>query len=417
MTKIVLTYRMTHDWSVEDLLTAYKRILQRAIDEIWKNTTWKEKKVKHRHSIGKSGYKYYETTRLIPYFPKSNEFKRELRNELLRDWPFAKHYVDSAIKTAYSILESWRQNYLKGRRKRKKPVVKRKFVRVKTTLMKVEGSKIRITVRPREEYLELDFSGEWFYERVKGWKAGELIIREYEVFLTFSREVDFNRRIKIGIDSNLMSLDIFHPAKGWIKVDLSELHRIAETYDRIIDMLKSIQRKASKRIGMLLKKYYTRRRNRVEDYLNKLVVQLSREFPDAIFVFEDLNKFKMLENGSRNFNRKLSRSTWGKIVQKLSYRAPIEFVNPTGTSSTCPVCGSKLKSQNGLVECPNCGFKSDRQFLGAFNVFVRGLGVALSGDKADDLLPNEPRGELKLMNPRSVMRVNLRGRTFTHIPP
>jgi len=417
MNKITLTYKMKHDWNVENLLTEYQKLLQLAIDEIWDNTVWKEKRVKHRYSVGKGKYRYYETTRLIPYFPKSNEFKRELRNKLLENWSFAKHYVDSAIKTAYSILESWRQNYLKGRRKRKKPTVKRKFVRVKTTLMKVEGSKIRITIKPREKYLELDYSGEWFYERIKGWKAGELIIRERDVLLTFSKEVEFSGRIKIGIDSNLMSLDVYHPEKGWIKVDLSELHRIAETYDRIIDRLKSIQRKAPKRISKLLKKYYARRRNRIEDFLDKLAVQLSREFPDAVFVFEDLNKFKMLRNGNRRFNRKLSRSTWSKIVQKLSYRVPVEFVNPAHTSSTCPKCGSKLESRNGLVECPNCGFKADRQFVGAFNVFVRGLGVALSGGEASDLLPYEPGGELRPMSPKSVVRVDLMGRTFTHNPP
>lgn len=415
--KIVLTYKMTHDWNVQELLTEYQKILQRAIDEIWENTTWKEKKVKHRYPIGNRKYKYYETTRLIPYFPKSNGFKRELRNGLLEEWPLAKHYVDSAIKTAYSVLESWRQNYLKGRRKRKKPIVKRKFVRVKTTLMKVEGSKIRITVKPREEYLELDYSSEWFYERVKDWKVGGLIIRERDVYLTFSKEMEFSGRIKIGIDSNLMSLDVYHPKRGWIKVDLSELHRIAETYDRIIDKLKSIQKKVPKRIGILLKKYYTRRKNRIGDFLNKLAVQLSREFPDTVFVFEDLNKSKMLENGSRKFNRKLSRSTWGRIVQKLSYRAPIEFVNPAYTSSTCPRCGSKLKSRNGLVECSNCGFKADRQFVGAFNVFVRGVGVPLSGGEARDLLPDELGGELRLMSPKSVVRVDLNGRTFIHIPP
>ncbi len=415
--KIVLTYRMTHDWDVRELLTEYQKLLQRAIDEIWENTTWKEKKIQHRYPIGNGKHKYYETTRLIPYFPKSNGFKRELRNELLKNWPFAKHYVDSAIKTAYSILESWRQNYLRGRRKRRKPVVKRKFVRVKTTLMKVEGSKIRITAKPRKEYLELDYSGEWFYERIKGWKVGELIIGENDVYLTFSKEVEFNGRVKIGIDSNLMSLDVYHPEKGWIKVDLRELHRIAETYDGIIDKLKSIQRKAPKRIGRLLKKYYSRRKNRIEDFLNKLAVQLSREFPDATFIFEDLNKFNMFNGNGRKFNRKLSRSTWGKIVQRLSYRVPVEFVNPAGTSSTCPRCGSRLESRNGLVECSNCGFKADRQFVGAFNVFVRGVGVPLSGGEVGDLLPDEPGGELRLMSPKSVVKVDLRGRTLTHIPP
>jgi len=413
--KVVLTYKMNHEWDVRELLIEYQKLLQRAIDEVWEKIAWKEKKVEHRYSIGNKKYKYYETIRLIPILPQSKEFKKSLRDKLIEDWPFAKHYVDSAIKTAYSILDSWRKNYLKGRRKRKKPLVKRKFVRVKTTLMKVEGSRIRITIKPREEHLELDYSGEWFYERIKDWKVGELVIREKDVLSAFSKEVEFFRGIKIGIDSNLMSLDVYHPERGWIKIDLCELHRIAGTYDRIIDRLKSIQRKAPKRIPILLKKYYARRRHRIEDYLNKLVVQLSREFPDTVFVFEDLNKFKMFNGKGRTFNRKLSRSTWSKIVQKLSYRVPIEFVNPAHTSTTCPKCRSKLESRNGLVVC-KCGFVADRQFLGAFNVFMRGLGVALSGGETSDSLSNEPGGELRLMNPKSVVRVDLNGRMFAHTP-
>ena len=76
-----------------------------------------------------------------------------------------------------------------------------------------------------------------------------------------------------------------------------------------------------------------------------------------------------------------------------------------------------VRVPKGLVECNNCGFIGDRQFVGAFNIFVRGLGVALSGGKVNDLLSNEPGGELRLMSPKSVVRVDLKGRTFTHIPP
>jgi len=66
-----------------------------------------------------------------------------------------------------------------------------------------------------------------------------------------------------------------------------------------------------------------------EGLLNKLAVQLSRVFPNAVFVFEGLNKLKMF-NGSKKFNRKLSRSTWSKIIQRLEFK----LVNPAGTSST-----------------------------------------------------------------------------------
>ena len=60
---------------------------------------------------------------------------------MLKDWNYASHYVDSAIKTAYSILNSWRRNYIKGKRSKNKPVVKRKFVRVKETLYRFRDEK------------------------------------------------------------------------------------------------------------------------------------------------------------------------------------------------------------------------------------------------------------------------------------
>ena len=101
--------------------------------------------------------------------------------------------------------------------------------------------------------------------------------------------------------------------RGWIRVNLSQLHRIAKTYDRIIDTLKSLERKAPKRIRRLLEKYYAQRRNRIEDYLNKLAIHLTREFPDAIFALEDLSKTRMFKERNNDFNRSLSRIAWKKM--------------------------------------------------------------------------------------------------------
>jgi len=322
--------------------------------------------------------------------------------------------VDSAIRIAYSILGSWRQNYIKGLRRKRRPIVKREFVRVKTTLMRVKGTRIRVTIEPYKRYVELDFSGEWFYERVKGLKVGELVIKEREAYITFKRDIELKGNIFIGVDSNLKSLDVYHPERGWIRVDLSKLHKISKTYDRIIDALKSLERRAPKRIRRLLEKYYARRRNRIEDYLNKLAVQLTREFPDAIFVFEDLSKARMFKERDNDFNRRLSRVAWKKIIQKLSYRAPVKLVDPSHTSSTCPRCGNRLESLNGQVECSNCGLKADRQFIGAYNIWMRGSRATLSGEKANDMHPDEPGGGLRLMRPKSVVSVNLNGRLLIH---
>jgi len=60
-------------------------------------------------------------------------------------------------------VESWRKRYLKGRARKVKPRVKKRFARCKITLMRVDyGEKrTRITLKPRE-YIEVSWSGRWF---------------------------------------------------------------------------------------------------------------------------------------------------------------------------------------------------------------------------------------------------------------
>ncbi|EHP83724.1 IS200/IS605 family accessory protein TnpB-related protein [Methanotorris formicicus] len=423
-TEIVLTYKVKHNYDLKDLPTEFIKIAQKAVDIIWKNIDWKETEVKHRYKVGNK-YKYYKTIRLIPKIPKDKDFKRELRNYLLNGWKFASHYVDGAIKVSYSTIESWKSNYMEGIRSRKKPTFKRPFVRVKNTLIKYDKEKreVRITIKPREEYLILNIKDEWFYERVKDFDIGEIILKNNEALITFKKQLNFDKKVAIGVDCNLKSLDLYHPEKGWIRVNVEELHRIKRVYDVIVDKLKSIYKKAPKRIGRLLRKYYNRRKNRVEDYINKLTSQLSKLFLNAIFIFEDLDKFNMYDKNS-NFNRSLDRTSWRKIAKRLEYKSIVFYVNPHYTSKTCPVCGSKMESQEGqVVKCNNCG-AFNRQFVGCFNIFKRGIklvkkilggvGVPVSGVESDDLLPNEPRGELSSMkpNPDVVYIVNLNGKTL-----
>ena len=101
----VRAYNIRHRYDVSEFLEAYRRLLQKAVDEIWAEIRWIEK-----HD--RKGRK-----RLIPLIPKDNIFKNHhLRNLLMEGWGYSKHYVDSAIKQAYSIIKSWRRSYVKGER-------------------------------------------------------------------------------------------------------------------------------------------------------------------------------------------------------------------------------------------------------------------------------------------------------------
>ncbi|MGC8600807.1 MAG: hypothetical protein ACP5LX_07140, partial [Nitrososphaeria archaeon] len=105
---LLRTYTLSHDVGdeIEGLLMAYNRILNGMLGDIWSAIEWRTKPVKGE-----------KQARRIPYLRKDKDFRRELRNKYLEGWEYSAHWVDSALKVAFSIMESWRKNYLEGRRR------------------------------------------------------------------------------------------------------------------------------------------------------------------------------------------------------------------------------------------------------------------------------------------------------------
>ena len=431
---VILSYKLRLDYDIGVFLYDYRRLLQKAIDIIWENIEWIEKKQRNYYLV-KQGRrkikKYYYVKRLIPIIPKSREFKRNLRNELLKDWSYASHYVDSAIKVAYSILKSWRRNYLKGRRKKRKPVVKRRFVRVKETLYVYRNGLIRVTVKPREQYLEFDLSKAWFKNRVKVWDLGELVLKEDELIITFRKPLEYRELSeKIGWDLNKYSLDGFSSNYGWIRVNLGHLYHIHRVHEV---KMKKAQSKASKKPSLkpVVSKHGRRERSRAKDFVHKLTTELARLFPNAKHGFENLEKQGMYRR-SRRHNRDIAKQNWKMIIQFMSYKSRVKLVNPKYTSSTCPLCGGKMVKRRGgkIVTCKKCRLVLDRQLCGAINIYLRMCGfprspsvfyravikkmiplwktcmktlggVTAKGGKVDDKPLMNPRGGLRLMNPKA----------------
>ena len=56
--------------------------------------------------------------------------------------------------------------------------------------------------------------------------------------------------------------------------------------------------------------------------------------------------------------------------------APLAIVDPRGTSSECPQCGSKLE-ENGYrrLRCPRCGFEADRDVIRKLNIRKKALKI------------------------------------------
>jgi len=252
---VLRSYSLQHECGeeLEPLLREYRDAVNQILEELWSHIEWEKRKVK-----GKKQW------RLLPKYKvdvKSKEYKKKPRESLLQEWPYAAHWVDSAIKTAYSILKSWRKNYVKGERKRRRPTAKRLFARAKQTLIKLEGEKLRVTVKPGE-YVYLDLSKRYFPlpGEVSSAGLGEPVITPEKIHLPVHYE-DGNQGGKPGVawDFNLLSLDGYSPETGWIRIDTKKL---ASVHTSSFEKRRSVQRKASKskKARRILAKYSGRER-------------------------------------------------------------------------------------------------------------------------------------------------------------
>jgi len=77
----IRAYNVRHSYELKEFLEDYRRLLQRAVDEIWNNIVWIEKKNFYRVK----GNKNYYVTRIIPIIPKSNEFKNHYLRNMFMD--------------------------------------------------------------------------------------------------------------------------------------------------------------------------------------------------------------------------------------------------------------------------------------------------------------------------------------------
>jgi len=335
---VLRSYSLQHECGEElfPLLKAYRDAVNRVLEELWNSIEWEKRKV--------NGKKQW---RLLPKYKvdiHSGKYKRKLRDSLLEDWDFAAHWVDSAIKTAYSILKSWRKNYVKGERKRRRPTARRLFVRAKQTLVKLEDERLRVTVKPAE-YVYLDLSKRYFPlpQEVSSSALGEPVITLEKVHLPVHYEDTQNEKPSVAWDFNLLSLDGYSPETAWVRIDTKKL---ASVHISSFEKRRSVQRKASKskKAKRILAKYSKRERNRARKH--QLEIARVIQSVAGVVGLEELKKHGMYTR-SRVWNRMISRSDWRSISRILIGKmgeARVEELDPYGSSSYSLGVGGRTKT-------------------------------------------------------------------------
>jgi putative transposase len=370
--KTLKTYSLYHNKEKEllDLLYAYRQVLNQILRDIHTTIHWKAQPIKGK-----------KQQRLLPTYRKDTQFRRELRNHYLAAWEFSAHWVDSALKTAYAIMDSWKRNYLKGQRSRNCPQTKRLFARIKQTLLRLDGDTLRISVKPRR-FVEISLSKRYFKlpKTMSATALGEPIITPDTIHLPIHLPLPAHRSPekkpepekrtrKMAWDSNMSSLDGFSPATGWVKIDTRPL---ATVHIAAFEKRRNVQRKVShsKKAGRVLQKYRRREGHRAKKH--QLEITRAIKPLAEIHGFEKLHKQSMYQR-SRVWNRRIMRTDWRGIRRLVGG----EELPPQGTSKTCSLCRWRNRDLRGtrLFVCQRCGLTIDRQLNAAINLYLRMEGV------------------------------------------
>jgi putative transposase len=379
---LVKAYSIQHNLDVNEFIDGYMTFLNNILNDLWQTIEWKKK--------GK---------RLIPLIRKDKFFRKEIRDKYIIKWIYSKHYIDSAIKQAYSIINSWRKRYLKGKARRDKPTLKRKFVRIKETLYNYRNGIIKISIKPFQENISIDLKNAWFWNRIKGLDLGELILKEDKIIITVRKKVKLKIENPVAWDINLLTIDGYDEEKDY-KIDLKNIYTIHRIYEL---KRKKIQKLPEKTKKGLLKKYSSREKNRINDILHKISKQLS----NRTNIFEDLKSFKerVARTKSRSMNRQNAKHDYIKLQKYIEYKSEWNgyltiYVKSKLTSKTCSKCGYINKDLKGarIFICPACGLRMDRQKNASRNIWNRflnmwGQGFAPKGAKLYEMLPMNPEGD------------------------
>ncbi len=284
------------------------------------------------------------------------------------------------------MLKSWRRLKRKGLAKNDEPIAKKLFIQFDALLVRYEGDKLRISVRPRK-FLTINLKYGSYQKRfIEEWRAGrlrvgEVSLNETKILIPFRKDVDLtNPKDWIAIDVNESNVTgvSSNPHILRIETNLREIRSVYFEKRRKIQKLSKYKPLTAER---LLRKYSDREKRRIKDLCHKVakrMVEVAKLNGFGI-VMEDLKGMGRRMNYGKRMNRRLHGLPYRKLQSYIEYKArlnglPVEYVDAKYTSSLCPICGEKLsKAPNGrrLLKCKSCGYEEDRDIIACLNLLKR----------------------------------------------
>ena len=117
--------------------------------------------------------------------------------------------------------------------------------------------------------------------------------------------------------------------------------------------------------------------------ISKQLVEIAKQHPSPVIVFENLTGIRKRSNKSKRFNRMLNSWAFHQLMAFTAYKAereniPVIGVDPRGTSRTCPKCGHSTRANRpnqSKFRCVRCKHQDNADKVASGNIAVRGASL------------------------------------------
>ena len=311
--------------------------------------------------------------------PSLNEVHRAFYS-WLRGLGFRAHQAKQVYKYALALVKSAKAN------RGSKPVIRCLSARLDrydasvdfdnwVITLKMRNRTFRLKLLHNREYLE-KFRGREWYEVVVKWLPGGRIV--VAIPFRFGEPRREYSRV-LALDINLRQLVLF---------DGERIRRIGTRFVealRLRDLAEDVQRRhprtwrRNRKLLGLISSLHRRSRNIVLDWSRKtakVIVEKAARVGAAVAVEDLVGLWHRASTEDRCTARALARFAYRKLVTAIEAKCielgvPLIIVDPRGTSTTCPRCGTKLEYVHRLGHCPGCGYTADRDATAAVNIHAR----------------------------------------------
>jgi len=347
---------------------------------------------------------------------------RELRGRFPR---LPSHYIHTACQDASTRIKSFAKLKKRGLAKSERPEVNRitiwlddhlwKRVGYTTILVSTHKGWVPVELRPHKQFWEY-VNSEWAL-RAQPKMRLDYKRRRLLVYLVFTKSVSVNEEVKnvVSVDVNEDNVTVKVLDKAYMLE--TNIKRLTLSYAKYREVVQSVRGN-----GHVKRALHGRERKRKKDIRLKIakIIANTAEKLNAVVILEKLPK-----QCPRNMIKDVKDSTLRHRIYQAGFRGMVRVieekclergvlvakVNPKHTSSTCPLCNSKLMRGHASrqLRCPRCGFKAGRDVVATLNLEKKYL--TSKGCVPFTPMPCEPALEVAVLSMRKWARRKSLGAT------